>query len=295
MRATFQARGNVLTAQSILARAEGRYDEALSLVRGAGQAQRIGLQVDATIEALAEAAEIAQLIGDPGAQPCRSLSACLIGPVPPAHEAARVPARAHPRQCSRRPGRRSGGGRSVRARPRQRPQFGEPTWLAPILLDYGSWLVNCGREDDAAPLLAEAGEIYGKLGAVRMLAAGRGRSAGGNGGNWGVNGVACPSCETLAAPGAKFCAECGTPLATRLPFVRHSGDAAAKFCAECGTPLGASAPAPAAAPPPPRPSPSAGSSRFSSPTSSASRRSPRAATPRRRASSSRATSRRRGA
>ena len=47
---------------------------------------------------------------------------------------------------------------------------GEPTWLAPILLDYGSWLVTCGREDDATPLLAEAREIYGKLGAVRMLA-----------------------------------------------------------------------------------------------------------------------------
>ena len=47
---------------------------------------------------------------------------------------------------------------------------GEPTWLAPILLDYGSWLVTCGREDDAAPLLAEARGIYGELGAVRMLA-----------------------------------------------------------------------------------------------------------------------------
>jgi class 3 adenylate cyclase len=68
-----------------------------------------------------------------------------------------------------------------------------------------------------------------------------------------MNGVACPSCETVAAPGAKFCAECGTPLARACPSCGTPADATAKFCAECGTALGASAPAPGAAPSAPAP------------------------------------------
>ena len=68
------------------------------------------------------------------------------------------------------------------------------------------------------------------------------------GDSWSMNGVACPSCETVAAPGAKFCAECGTPLARACPSCGTPADAAAKFCAECGTPLGASASTPATAP-----------------------------------------------
>jgi len=48
----------------------------------------------------------------------------------------------------------------------------------------------------------------------------------------------CPSCQTLAAPGWKFCMECGTALARACPTCGSGVDAAAKFCAECGTALG---------------------------------------------------------
>src|SRR4051812_24352262 len=71
--------------------------------------------------------------------------------------------------------------------------------------------------------------------------------------SWGMNGVACPSCETVAAPGAKFCAECGAPLARACTSCGAPADATAKFCAECGTPLGASVPAPPTAPSAPAP------------------------------------------
>src|SRR3954454_23662652 len=57
----------------------------------------------------------------------------------------------------------------------------------------------------------------------------------------------CPACGSVAAAGAKFCSECGTPLARACPSCGTTADAAAKFCAECGTGLDAAAPPPASA------------------------------------------------
>jgi class 3 adenylate cyclase/tetratricopeptide (TPR) repeat protein len=56
-----------------------------------------------------------------------------------------------------------------------------------------------------------------------------------------MSAVACPACQTVAAPGAKFCSECGTALARTCPSCATSVDAAAKFCPECGTSLSAAA------------------------------------------------------
>jgi hypothetical protein len=36
-------------------------------------------------------------------------------------------------------------------------------------LEHGEWLMSVGRIDDAAPLLVEAGEIFGHLGATLWL------------------------------------------------------------------------------------------------------------------------------
>ena len=51
--------------------------------------------------------------------------------------------------------------------------------------------------------------------------------------------VACPKCSAMVAPG-RFCAECGSPMATPAKkFCTGCGAevaAAAKFCANCGTP-----------------------------------------------------------
>lgn len=38
-------------------------------------------------------------------------------------------------------------------------------YLAPVLYDYGAWLASTGRRDEAAPLLAEARELFEQMGA----------------------------------------------------------------------------------------------------------------------------------
>ncbi len=46
---------------------------------------------------------------------------------------------------------------------------GYPFFLAPVLQDYGAWLVDCGRADEAEALLAEARELYERMGATAKL------------------------------------------------------------------------------------------------------------------------------
>ena len=56
--------------------------------------------------------------------------------------------------------------------------------------------------------------------------------------------VPCQGCGTVAPPGAKFCAQCGAPLAPRCPSCGTEHPPNARFCGNCGTQLAA---APAAA------------------------------------------------
>jgi class 3 adenylate cyclase/tetratricopeptide (TPR) repeat protein len=62
--------------------------------------------------------------------------------------------------------------------------------------------------------------------------------------------VVCPACAAENREGAKFCVECGTPLALRCPACGAPHEAGQRFCAECGRALSAAAavaaPAPAA-------------------------------------------------
>lgn len=61
----------------------------------------------------------------------------------------------------------------------------------------------------------------------------------------------CPECGSAVGPGQKFCAECGSPLASVCPSCGTTGTPGAKFCVECGTALG-DRPARAAPPQEPR-------------------------------------------
>jgi class 3 adenylate cyclase len=54
--------------------------------------------------------------------------------------------------------------------------------------------------------------------------------------------VICPNCATENDAGAKFCNECGTPLAAGCPNCGATNKPGAKFCNECGTALSATAP-----------------------------------------------------
>ncbi len=48
-------------------------------------------------------------------------------------------------------------------------ELGVPLWLAATSLDYGDWLVEYGRTEEAKPLLAEAREIFERLRATPWL------------------------------------------------------------------------------------------------------------------------------
>ncbi len=49
--------------------------------------------------------------------------------------------------------------------------------------------------------------------------------------------MSCPGCGTENALGAKFCNECGAPLASGCPSCGTLNSPGAKFCSECGTAL----------------------------------------------------------
>ena len=53
--------------------------------------------------------------------------------------------------------------------------------------------------------------------------------------------MTCASCGTDLPAGAKFCLECGTPVASGCSTCGTELPAGAKFCLECGTPTGAAA------------------------------------------------------
>jgi len=55
--------------------------------------------------------------------------------------------------------------------------------------------------------------------------------------------VICPSCSAENKPGAKFCNECGTPLALRCPRCGAEHRQNQKFCDECGLALATAPPA----------------------------------------------------
>jgi class 3 adenylate cyclase/tetratricopeptide (TPR) repeat protein len=59
----------------------------------------------------------------------------------------------------------------------------------------------------------------------------------------------CSACHAQSPDGAKFCVECGSPLARACPSCGHPA-AGGKFCGECGAPLSGAAPAPVPVAPP---------------------------------------------
>jgi double zinc ribbon protein len=53
----------------------------------------------------------------------------------------------------------------------------------------------------------------------------------------GSDQVTCPTCGGTSRAGAKFCDDCGAPLAVSCPSCGHPNAVGASFCDECGKPL----------------------------------------------------------
>ena len=62
--------------------------------------------------------------------------------------------------------------------------------------------------------------------------------------------MVCSSCGAANSEEARFCNECGTPLALACPSCGHPYRSGQKFCEQCGTSLSAAAPAASPAPAP---------------------------------------------
>jgi tetratricopeptide (TPR) repeat protein len=164
-----QVRGVSLRKRRLLAMAGGQLDEALRLIPDEIERSILAKAIDSAVEALADAAEAARRLGDPGAAvpiaelfsawPHSSRTRLLDA------ELARIRANAAAARGDE--AEAADGFALALANARN---VGESIWLAPILFDYGSWLAQSGRQDDAEPLLAEARQLFTDLKAVRWLA-----------------------------------------------------------------------------------------------------------------------------
>ena len=50
--------------------------------------------------------------------------------------------------------------------------------------------------------------------------------------------AACHACRASLSETARFCPDCGSPVAARCPRCGAANDPSARFCASCGGPLG---------------------------------------------------------
>jgi class 3 adenylate cyclase/tetratricopeptide (TPR) repeat protein len=157
-----QDRSCYLAARAALHRAEGRLLEALADGRAAIEtAQTLGYGQQAVKQGVVVALEAATALGD--SANARELLAFLESE-PPGRRAPYLDAQAH-RFRARLDDDESGYEAAVRL-------FREleiPFWLAVTLLEHGERLVQEGRSDEAAPLLAEAQEIFERLAATPWI------------------------------------------------------------------------------------------------------------------------------
>jgi ribosomal protein L40E len=106
--------------------------------------------------------------------------------------------------------------------------FGAPTnfWLAFIglpLIAIGSWMLKAGYLGPASRYLA--GEVTPTLrDTLGALGVGSGQ-------------LVCASCGGANAPDAKFCDDCGRPLARRCASCGADNAGDATFCRSCGAEL----------------------------------------------------------
>jgi len=103
--------------------------------------------------------------------------------------------------------------------------------------------IEAAQAQQAAAALKGVADAFGIGGAIqRGLANAAAQAPAGSAAAAGSAAVAaCISCGTALAPGARFCASCGTPVAQPSVCAGCGTQlaAGARFCASCGRPVGA--------------------------------------------------------
>ncbi len=168
MTADMQLRAAGTTALAVVRRADGRYDEALAAAEealGFAQVQGNGLGI---MECVVEAVEAALELGR--VETAEELLASVENLAPGVDTQS-----LHAQRW--RLGARIAAGRGDRDRAEQGfkraaggfRELAVPFWLAVTLLEYGEWLSGEDRAAEAEPLVAEAREIFERLGARPWL------------------------------------------------------------------------------------------------------------------------------
>ena len=162
-----QARLAYALGRAILARAEGRPDEALAAAEQVFR-ERGGIYLRDGDEAFLEAAESAFVLGD--LSTVRRLLSELQAIAPGALTQF---LQAHGGRFAARLAAREGNTAEGERRARQAValfrELAMPFWLAVSLVEHSERLGEEGRADEAIPLLLEAREIFGRLGALPWL------------------------------------------------------------------------------------------------------------------------------
>jgi class 3 adenylate cyclase len=157
-----QDRSSYLAARASLNRAEGRFGDALAdAERAIEAANTLGYAPQAAKQAVVAALEAAVALGD------RAKAHDLISFLEEAPAGRRAPfleGQAHRFRA------RLEGDEAAYARGESIFREHEvPFWLAVVQLEHGEWLASQGSTEDAEPLLAEAREIFERLGATPWL------------------------------------------------------------------------------------------------------------------------------
>ena len=157
-----QVKAGLLVAEAQILRAEGRHSEALQVATNALGARELlgGTYLPMKI-ALVEALEAALELGDE--EKVRGLLH-EIDVLRPGERAPLVEAHAH-----RFRGKLTGDAAEFVSAIALMRDLSVTFWLAVTLLEYGESLVGAGRDDEAAPLLVEAREIFERLEAKPWL------------------------------------------------------------------------------------------------------------------------------
>jgi len=158
----------LLAKEQYLAQADGRPNDALRPLRRLVESSVELMNAGALAEALLDAATLAMEVGDPG----RAL--VIAEPVDA------LPEGSHSRMIDSQLFRLRANGAAARGDDgaagdafalalANARNLAQAYFLAPVLVDYGRWLVRKGQAEEAAPLLAEARDLFQEMGATAWL------------------------------------------------------------------------------------------------------------------------------